>query len=94
MEPGKRWPVLHPHMPRTGSVGGGRTEPERISVPPERRPTPTQVSGQDSHLRPTALSILRRLRSWTLQEPQIERQEYQDDSNVYYQPRPEMVPEE
>jgi len=34
------------------------------------------------------------LRSWTLQEPQIERREYQDDSDVYYQARPEVVPEE
>jgi hypothetical protein len=29
-----------------------------------------------------------------LQEPQIERREYQDDSDVYYQARPEIVPEE
>jgi hypothetical protein len=37
---------------------------------------------------------LRRLRSWTLQEPEIERREYQDNSDVYYQPLPELVPEE
>ena len=37
---------------------------------------------------------MRRLRSWTLQEPQIERREHQDNSDVYYQPLPELVPEE
>src|SRR5215475_15372516 len=37
---------------------------------------------------------MRRLRSWTLQEPPIERPENQDNSDVYYQPLPEMVPEE
>ena len=82
-----------PHIPRTGSVSGVKTEPERISiswVPPG----PTQASGRDSRLRPTPLSVFRRLRLWTLQEPQIERHEYQDDSDVYYQPCPEMVPEE
>jgi hypothetical protein len=33
-------------------------------------------------------------RSWTLQEPQIEGPEHQDNSDVYHQPRPEVVPEE
>jgi hypothetical protein len=33
-------------------------------------------------------------RSWTLQEPQIESPEHQDNSDVYYQPRPEVMPEE
>lgn len=37
---------------------------------------------------------LRRLRSWMLQEPQVERPKYQDNSDVCYQPRPELVPEE
>src|SRR5215467_16037906 len=37
---------------------------------------------------------MRRLRSWTLQEPPIERPEYQDNSDVYDQPLPEVVPEE
>src|SRR5262245_48226818 len=32
--------------------------------------------------------------SWTLQEPQIERREHQDNSDVHYQPLPEPVPEE
>src|SRR5208282_2042109 len=36
----------------------------------------------------------RRPRSWTLQEPQIERREHQDNPDVYYQPLPEVVPEE
>ena len=35
-----------------------------------------------------------RLRSRTLQEPPIERREYQDNSDVYYQPLPGVVPEE
>jgi len=34
---------------------------------------------------------LRRLRSWTLEEPPIERHEYQDNSDVYYQTRPEVM---
>src|SRR5450755_262254 len=29
-----------------------------------------------------------------LQEPEIERREHQDNSDVYYQPLPELVPEE
>jgi len=37
---------------------------------------------------------LRQLRSWTLQEPEIERREHQDNPDVYYQPLPELVPEE
>ena len=32
--------------------------------------------------------------SWTLQEPQTERREHQDDPDVYCQPLPELVPEE
>jgi hypothetical protein len=35
-----------------------------------------------------------RLRLSTIQEPQIERPEYQDNSDVYYQPLPEEMPEE
>ena len=35
-----------------------------------------------------------RLRSWTLQEPQVERREYQDNSDVYYQTLPDVVLEE
>ena len=34
------------------------------------------------------------LRSWTLQEPQIDGREHQDNSDVHYQPLPEVVPEE
>jgi hypothetical protein len=37
---------------------------------------------------------LQRLRSWTLQEPPIERREDHDDSDVYQEPLPELVPEE
>jgi hypothetical protein len=33
-----------------------------------------------------------RLLSWTLQESEIERHEYKNDSDVYCQPRPEVVP--
>src|SRR6516225_6811072 len=36
----------------------------------------------------------RRLRSWALHEPPIERPEYQDNADVHYQPLPEVVPEE
>jgi len=32
--------------------------------------------------------------SWPLQEPQTERREYQNNSDVHYQPLPQMVPEE
>src|SRR6516165_12545464 len=35
-----------------------------------------------------------RLRSWTLQKPQIERREHQDNSDVHHQPLPEPVPQE
>ena len=35
-----------------------------------------------------------RLRSWTLQEPQIDRRKYQHNSDVHDQPSPELVPEE
>jgi hypothetical protein len=35
-----------------------------------------------------------RLHLWTLQEPEIERREYQDNSNIRYQPLPEVMPEE
>jgi len=38
--------------------------------------------------------VLRRLRSWTLHEPEIERREHQDNADVHYQPLPELVPEE
>jgi integrase len=37
---------------------------------------------------------VRRLRSRTLQEPQIERRKYQDNPDVNDQPTPEVVPEE
>ena len=35
-----------------------------------------------------------RLCSWTLQEPQVERPEHQDDPDVHHEPLPEPVPEE
>jgi hypothetical protein len=37
---------------------------------------------------------LRRPRSWTLQEPQTERREHQDNPDIYDQALPEVVPEE
>jgi hypothetical protein len=37
---------------------------------------------------------VQRQRSCTLEEPEIERREHHDDSDVYQQTRPEMVPEE
>ena len=36
---------------------------------------------------------MRRLRSWTPQEPEIERREHQNNPDIYYQPFPELVPE-
>jgi hypothetical protein len=42
----------------------------------------------------TRLPPVRRQRSWTLQEPQIDRREYQNNSDVNDQPNPELVPEE
>jgi hypothetical protein len=45
-------------------------------------------------LRDRSKAGLRQLRSWTLQKPQIDRREHQDDSDVYYQPLPELVLEE
>jgi len=39
-------------------------------------------------------AAVRRLRSWTLQEPQIDRRKYQNNSDVNDQPVPEVVPEE
>ena len=47
------------------------------------------VAGGDA----TAAAV-RRQRSWTLQEPQIDRRKYQDNSDVNDQPNPELVPEE
>jgi hypothetical protein len=35
-----------------------------------------------------------KVRSWTFQEPQIERPEHQDDPDVHHQPLPEPIPEE
>src|SRR5450759_3710138 len=40
------------------------------------------------------VSRMRRLHSWTLQEPEIEGREHQDNSDVYCQPLQELVPEE
>ena len=42
----------------------------------------------------TRRPVVGRLRSWTLQEPQIDRREYQDNPDVNDQPNPELVPEE
>src|SRR5215469_8412668 len=44
--------------------------------------------------RPPPQILFTLLRSWTLQEPQIERHEHQDNSDVHYRPLPEPVPEE
>jgi hypothetical protein len=43
---------------------------------------------------PVLIGELGSLRSRTLQEPQIKGPEYQDDSDVYHQPCPELVAEE
>src|SRR5215471_8980825 len=59
-----------------------------------RKPGPSRrVTGRacaDNQLRAGHV----RLPSWTLQEPPIKRREYQDDSDVYEQSLPEVVPEE
>jgi hypothetical protein len=39
-------------------------------------------------------AALRRLPSWTFHESQIDRREHHDNSDVRYQPLPELVPEE
>jgi len=48
----------------------------------------------DSGSRWSWVAALRRPCSWTLQKPQTERREHQDNSDVYDQPLPEVVPEE
>src|SRR5215475_10453628 len=42
----------------------------------------------------SALGQKRTLRRLRFKEPQIERREHQDNSDVHHQPRPELVPEE
>jgi len=42
----------------------------------------------------SALGQKRTLRRLRFKEPQIERREYQDNTDVHHQPRPELVPEE
>jgi hypothetical protein len=42
----------------------------------------------------SALGQKRTLRRLRFNEPQIERREHQDNSDVHHQPRPELVPEE
>jgi hypothetical protein len=53
----------------------------------------TKFSGENSspHVTP---GTLRRLRSWALQEPQVERREHQDDPDIQQQPLQNPVPEE
>lgn len=46
---------------------------------------------------PTCLAgppVERRLRSRALQEPEVERDEHQDNPDVCYQPLPDLIPEE
>ena len=45
-------------------------------------------------LRVSAKGQKRTLRRLRFNEPQIERREHQDNSDVHHQPRPELVPEE
>ena len=42
----------------------------------------------------TRRPAVRRLRSLTLQEPQIDRRKYQNNSDVNHQPNPDVMPEE
>lgn len=53
---------------------------------------PAELIG-DATLPPPARSAAA-ARSWTLQEPEIERHKYQDNTDVHQQPSPELVPEE
>src|SRR5580693_6508245 len=53
---------------------------------------PAELIG-DATLLPPARSAAT-ARSWTLQEPEIERRKYQDNTDVHQQPSPELVPEE
>src|SRR6266487_3703643 len=65
-----------------------------VPAPPCRRGRALARRALTWDRRGAGRAALRRLRSWTLQEPQIERREHQDNSDVYYQPLPELVPEE
>ena len=51
------------------------------------------TEGASDHTKANRPAV-RRLRSWTLQEPQIDRRKYQNNSDVNDQPSPEVVPEE
>src|SRR5262245_40465273 len=63
------------------------------SCPGEKR-TQCRRPKEYRHLIPANELPTSELRSWMLHEPQIERREHQDNSDVHYQPLPEPVPEE
>ena len=54
----------------------------------------TRTSARRPDQRPERHRLGRRLRSCSLQEPQIERREHQDNPDVYHQALPEPMPEE
>src|SRR6516162_9712489 len=56
----------------------------------------SRLARADSTTAPPAARAngIRGIRSRTPQKPQIDRREYHDNSHVYYQPRPEVMPEE
>src|ERR1035438_3540457 len=72
-------PVRRPHAASNISTTGGG------QLAAVSRRSSTGESSWNARPRPS---------SWTLQEPQIERREHQDDSDVHHQPLPEPVPEE
>jgi hypothetical protein len=54
----------------------------------------TRTSARRPDQRPERHRLGRRLRSCSLQEPQIERREHQDNPDVYHQALPEPMPED
>ena len=83
--------------PRAGAGGwrpGHRLRADRVEAAAERRRVdgPSYVVADATRLPPARSAAA--ARSWTLQEPEIERREYQDNSDVHHQPLPEVVPEE
>jgi len=84
--------------PASWRGGGGRPWASTTCRPRSRRRRSagawTGSATSSATRRDCRRPAVRRLRSWTLQEPQIERRKYQDNSDVHDQPIPEVVPEE
>jgi hypothetical protein len=70
-----------------------------VSVPADRaggcvRPATRQLPSTRRSAGPAVPARVTRLESRTLQQPQVERREHQDDPDVHHQSLPEPVPEE